>query len=228
MLFFLHVCLNLVWAVFSSFFILLFTAFAIGLFRLIVIAPRQTYPETLRDASLLKKGDILLTGKQDIGYSWYIQISNLLTRKPKHRFWTHAAIYQGNGKVWEAQPAGVIERELSDYFRGGFLIRAFRHKYISDEKVFDQILQFCAEKKGYSYGMKAVVFYTFSTFMPISFNWLFDNPALDAWLKLDKAYFCSELVVDAFCASQYPVSPYDGWRVKPTDFISNPLLAPVE
>lgn len=160
-------------------------------------------------------------------YSWYIQISNVLTRKLKHRFWTHAALYQGNGKVWEAQPEGIQEKDVAQYIKDGFLIRAFRHKYIQDEIVLDKLVAFCADKKGYSYGKLGATFYAFSTFIPISFNWLFDAKWLDRLLNLDNAYFCSELVVDAFKEANYPISPYDGWRVKPTDFISNPLLDPV-
>ncbi len=137
-------------------------------------------------------------------------------------------IYQGNGRVWEAQPEGVLEKDIEHYLKNGFLVRAFRHKYIQDEKVLSKLIEFCASKKGYSYGTLGTIFYTFSTFMPVSFNWIFDAGWLDRLLNLDNAYFCSELIVDAFEAAGYPVSPYDGWRVKPTDFINNPLLVPVQ
>ncbi len=219
--------LTIIWKIIASFLILLLVAFVIGFFRLFILGPRQKYLDPIKDSSILKKGDIILTGKQSVGYSWYIQVSNVLTRKIKHRFWTHAAIYQGNGKVWEAQPVGVIEKDLDEYFKNGFLVRAFRHKYIQDENVLDRIIQFCAGKKGYSYGKIGAVFYALSTFMPVSFNWIFDQSWVDRLLNLDNAYFCSELIVDAFEAAKYPISSYDGWRVKPTDFISNPLLLPI-
>ena len=64
--------------------------------------------------------------------------------------------------------------------------------------------------------------------MPISFNFLFTNSLIDKICHMDRAYFCSELIVDAFDEIGYPISPYDGWRVKPTDFISNPFLEPVK
>ena len=78
---------------------LAFVAFLIGCIRLFLFGLGKSYDEPLTDISVFKKGDILLTGKQTVKHSWYIQVSNVLTRKLKHRFWTHAAIYQGEGKV---------------------------------------------------------------------------------------------------------------------------------
>ena len=104
------------------------------------------------------------------------------------------------------------------------MIRAFRHKYIKDEAIIDKVLKFCEDQKGYKYGWFGICFYAVSTFVPLSLNFIFDNDIFDKWCHLEKAYFCSELIVDAFGEIGYPISPYDGWRVKPTDFISNPLL----
>lgn len=185
------------------------------------------YEKSLKDVSDLKIGDIILTGRQELTYSWYIQLSNVWTRKLKHRFWTHAAIYAGNGKVWEAQPEGIREWDINNYFNDGFIVRAYRHRYISDENILNKVIEFCASKKGYSYGTIGVIFYTLSTLVPVSFNSLFDNKFFDKTCKLDNAYFCSELIVDAFDEIGYPISPFDGWRVKPTDFISNPMLESV-
>lgn len=208
------------------FFKLLVTIFAVGCIRLLCASWKQ-YENSIKDISVLKKGDIILTGKQTILDSWYIQLSNVLTRKLKHRFWTHAAIYQGNGKVWEAQPEGIIEKDMKVYIDGGYLIRAFRHKNIQENEIFDRVIQFCAEKKGYHYGIVGLIFYVFSTLIPVSFNWIFDNRYVDRLCNLDNAYFCSELIVDAYCSVGQPISPYDGWRVKPSDFISNPVLEAV-
>ena len=198
-----------------------------GLVRLFVFGYKAKPEGVISDISILKKGDIILTGRIDPWDSWYIQMSNVLTRKLKHRFWTHAAVYKGNGMLWEARPEGVIEKDINEYVKSGCMIRAFRHKYLYDEAVMDKALKFCAEQKGFKYGWGGLVFYAISTFTPISFNFVFDNDFFDKKCHLDKAYFCSELVVDAFSAAGHPVSPYDGWRVKPSDFISNPLLEPV-
>ncbi|MBI2870392.1 MAG: hypothetical protein HYY14_01650 [Candidatus Omnitrophica bacterium] len=201
---------------------------AFALIRLFIWGPFYRYDDSIRDASRLKKGDIILTGKKGVRGGWYIQLSNVLTRKLKHRFWTHAAICQGNGKVWEAQPEGIIEKDIAEYLEGDFVVRAYRHRYITDETVLDKVLAFCAAQEGCCYGWRGLVFYVFSTIVPISFNLLFDNRLVDRLCRLDGAYFCSELIVDAFQEAGHPISPFDGWRVKPSDFISNPLLQPVE
>ena len=198
-----------------------------GLIRLFGFGWKVRPEGVISDISLLKKGDIVLTGKRSLLDSWYIQLSNVLTRKLKHRFWTHAAIYRGNGMLWEAQRNGIIEKDINEYLKNGFIIRAFRHKYIRDDQIVDRVIKFCEEQKGYKYGWLGLGFYIVSTFTPISFNFIFDNDIVDKWCHLDRAYFCSELIVDAFDSIQNPVSPYDGWRVKPSDFISNPLLESV-
>lgn len=198
-----------------------------GLIRLFGFGWKAKPENVISDISILKKGDIILTGKMSLIDSWYIQISNALTRKLKHRFWTHAAIYRGNGLLWEAQPEGIIGKDINEYLKNGYMVRAFRHKYIQDDAVIDRVLKFCEEQKGYKYGWLGLCFYIASIFMPISFNFIFDNDTIDKWCHLDKAYFCSELIVDAFNNVEYPISPYDGWRVKPSDFISNPSLEKV-
>lgn len=203
-------------------------AFLIAILRLFTFGLREKYTEYITDISILKEGDIILVGKQSVSYAWYIQLSNVMTRKIKHRFWIHAAIYKGNSMVWEALQEGIKENNISEYLKDGFIIRAFRHKYITDENVMNKVLQYCEEQKGYKYGWMGLIFYVFSTFTPISFNFLFDNWIVNKLCNLDKAYFCSELIADAFNASGNPISPYDGWRIKPTDFISNPLLDPVK
>ncbi len=221
-----------IWLVISftikAFLWFLVLSLCIGIIRLFILGRKKHYKQPITNISVLKKGDIILTGKQSVSYSFPIQISNVLTRKIKHRFWTHAAIYRGEGKLWEAQMEGIIERDINDYIKARFLIRAFRHKYITDEYTLDKVVQFCADQKGCKYGKLGLFIYIFSTFIPFSFNFLFDNWVVNKLCHLDNAYFCSELIVDAFKEANYPISPYDGWRVKPTDFISNPFLQPVK
>ena len=212
----------------KAFLWLLCIALLSGVIRLFLFGSREQYTHPIRDVSILKKGDIILTGKQSVFSSLPIQLSNVLTRKIKHRFWTHAAIYRGDGLLWEAQPKGVLSRKISDYLDKGSIVRAFRHKYIKDEGVIDKALDFCSKQEGRPYGFFGLSFFIVSSFMPISFNFLFTNTFIDKICHMDRAYFCSELIVDAFDEIGYPISPYDGWRVKPTDFISNPFLEPVE
>lgn len=128
-------------------------ALVIGTVRLFIWGPFVRYENSIKDISVLRKGDIILVGKQDVGNSCYIQFSNVLSRKIKHRFWTHAALYQGDSKkVWEAQRQGVIGTDIKFYFDGGYIIRAFRHREIKDEKVFDNALEFCRQQDGCRYG----------------------------------------------------------------------------
>ena len=124
--------LKLIWIILHTLLTLILLLFLMGIIRLFC-GCREQYMNPIQDPSVLRKGDILLTGKQSVLYSWYIQFANVLTRKIKHRFWTHAAIYAGEGKVWEAQPVGILERDLNDYLKNGYYVRALRHRYISDE-----------------------------------------------------------------------------------------------
>ena len=199
----------------------------VGAFRLFALGPSVRYPQTLKDKMSLEPGDIVLFGKQSVFHSFAIQLSNVLTRSIKHRFWAHAAIYKGDGKLIEAQPEGIIERNIDDYFSHGYYVRAFRHRYIRNEEILERVIQQCQEKHGKPYGWLGLGFFTLASFMPISLNFLFDNWIVDKLCRFDDKYFCSELIVDAFDEAGYPISPFDGWRVKPTDFINNPLLEPV-
>lgn len=201
-----------------------------GLARVFIFGPFFKYDTPLKDGSLLKKGDILLVGQKNIYKSLGatpIQLSNVLTRKLKHRVWTHAAIYAGDSFVWEAQPEGVRKYPVAEYFKGDFLVRAFRHRYINDDAIFNKVLDYCAGCNGYEYGWFGILFFALSTILPSTFNILFENRFVNKWCNMEKAYFCSELIVDAFFESGYPLSAFDGWRVKPSDFISNPLLSPI-
>lgn len=218
--------LQIVWIVFQTLITIVLLLLLIGAWRFLS-GWKAEYPDSIRDTKALRKGDILLTGKQSLGHSPYIQLANVLTRKAKHRFWTHAAIYQGEGKVWEAQPFGIQERGVSDYFQGNYYVRALRHRYIPDDETLNKVVQFCASKKGMGYDLRGAIFYGLSILIPVGFNFIFDHPAIDKLFHVENSYFCSELVVDAFCDAGYPISPYNGWRVKPTDFISNPVLSEV-
>ncbi|MFH1395451.1 MAG: hypothetical protein ABIH09_04765 [Candidatus Omnitrophota bacterium] len=221
------IVIKILFIMIKSFLWLTLLALAVGAIRLFFIGIFKQYQNTITDVSMLRKGDIILTGKQSAAYSFPIQLSNVLTRKVKHRFWTHAAIYKGEGMLWEAQPKGIVERRIKDYLDNGYIIKVFRHKYIKDEKILEQAVDYCAKQKGRPYGFGGLGFFILSSFTPISFNWAFANPIVDKICKMDNAYFCSELIVEAFENINYPVSPYDGWRVKPSDFISNPLLEEV-
>ncbi|MBI3996424.1 MAG: hypothetical protein HY352_02070 [Candidatus Omnitrophica bacterium] len=210
-----------------SFVVVTLVAAILGAIRLLW-CQKARYEGTL-DVRRLRKGDIILTGKQPVSHSYQIQLANILTRKPKHRFWTHAAIYQGDGLLWEAQakPNGVRQWRLDDYIQKGYYLRAFRHKYLKDEAVLDRLVAWCASQVGDGYDMRGVIFYALSIVTPVGLNFIFDNSAISKLCQVQDNFFCSELVVEAFNEVGHPISPFDAWRVKPTDFIGNPVLEEV-
>ncbi len=220
------ILLKLIWIVIQALCTIGILLFLLGVARLLY-GWRERFPNSIQDPGLLRKGDIILTGKQSVFHSFYIQLANVLTRKIKHRFWTHAVIYQGEGKIWEARSTGIKERDLSEYIRAGYYVRAFRHRYISKDEIVDKVIRFCASKKGTGYDLRGAIFYGVSVFVPVGFDFLFDNPAIDKLFQVENTYFCSELIVDAFADAGYPISAFDGWRVKPADFIGNPVLSEV-
>ena len=77
---------TLIFIIIKSFAWLLLIAGIIGLFRLFILGLFKKYPNPIIDIAVLRKGDIILTGSQSTKDSWYIQISNVLSRKIKHRF----------------------------------------------------------------------------------------------------------------------------------------------
>jgi len=183
------------------------------------------------DTSKLRKGDIVLTEKNKGLAAWCIKISNILTNGFNLRHWTHAALHIGDGRLIEAQPHGIVYNSIENYVEKNYLLAVYRNKYIKDDDAaLERIVNFCeeAKKENYAYGWVGLVFYVFSSFLPISFNFIFDNKYVDKWCNLDNAYFCSELIADAYKEAGYRISAYDGWRIKPSDFIKNPFFEPVK
>ena len=97
--------LKLIWIVIQALFTIVIVLFLVGVVRLLC-GWRERFPNSIQNSQSLRRGDIILTGKQSALHSWYIQFANVLTRKIKHRFWTHSTIYRGEGKVWQAEQAG--------------------------------------------------------------------------------------------------------------------------
>jgi uncharacterized protein YycO len=196
-----------------------------------LIISRKTYQLKQIDYSKLKQGDVLLFGSNSNLHSFPIKIANILTNNMVSKPWTHAAIYTGEGKLIEAQSAGVLDNTIDYYIEHDRLVKVCRHKYIKDPAFFDQVVKFCRQmqQEGYKYDYLGLLFYTVSVSLPRTWDWLIlDNILVDRWLDLDKAYFCSELVADAYKESGAPVASYHSWRVKPSDFITNPMFEDVD
>jgi len=181
------------------------------------------------DFSKLKKGDVILTGRDDWGYSQAIQVANILTQGTKNRYWTHACIYTAKGTVIEAQTGGkgVIERDLiENYEKKGYKMMALRHKYMSKEDI-DKLVEFGRKQvaRKCQYDSWGLLFYVINTIIPPMFSaWLEGEYGdyVDRLFNITKSYFCSELVADAFKVGVgKPVFSTESWRVKPTDFRTN-------
>lgn len=188
--------------------------------------------ESRLDIDKLKIGDVILTGKESWRHSMKIQASNLLSNGEQNRFWSHATIYSGNGNIIEAQSngKGVIETSLQDhYFQGDFQLRVLRHNYLSEPEL-SKVVGYCREKvdEECEYDTWGVTFYTLCALVP---------PMLSGWLEeeiagkifnVDHAYFCSELIAEAFEKQGYKLFARAAWRVKPLDFLFNPLFTEVD
>ena len=81
-----------------------------------------------------------------------------------------------------------------------------------------------SKKEEYRYGWIALAFFVFAGFLPATANFIFNNKFVDKLCNLDKGYFCSELVADAYEHAGYKVSSFDNWRIKPSDFMKNPFF----
>lgn len=183
------------------------------------------------DIEKIKKGDIVLTGKESWSYSQPIQLSNILSSGIENRYWTHACIYIGDGKVIEAQAGdkGVIETDLNDnYIKKSYKIKILRHKFLP-ERIINGIIDYCRkeEEKNTSYDKWGVSFYVLASTIPPMFSGWLDNDFADKFFNVKDAYFCSELVADAFKKQKWPLFGMKSWRVKPLDFALNPFFEEV-
>ena len=188
------------------------------------------YEQKKIDVSLLRKGDVILTGTNKNLSSFYIKISNLLTIGMDSKFWTHAALHMGDGKLIEAQPKGICFNSIDAYLKNGALVKVYRHKYISDDRALDRLIDFCLEqkKKDCKYGVGGLLFYVLASFLPLNMAFIFDNDKVDKFCNLDNAYFCSELVAEAYEKAGHKIDSYDAWRIKPSYFMENPFFVEIK
>ena len=187
------------------------------------------------DLTALKVGDVILTGKDDWGYSPPIQLSNILSSGEDDRYWTHACIYSGNNRVIEAQAGGlgVVERDIvKEYVEKGYKILALRHKSINEEQI-KGLIGFCRKRleEKCKYDKWGVSFYVLTTLVPPMFSSWLSGDYAEKLFNVSDAYFCSELVADAFKEEEgadCPVFSIDSWCIKPLDFKENLFFMEVE
>jgi len=198
---------------------------AVGAFLRLMVS-RRKYEQKEIDTGRLRKGDVILTGSNKNISSFQIKISNILTNGIDSKYWTHAALHIGGGKLIEAEPKGIVYNSVGKYLKKGEVVKVYRNRYIGDEGIFDKVIDFCeeAKKEDYKYGWIGLIFYVLATFLPVSANFIFDNKLIDKWCNLDEAYFCSELIADAYKEAGHKITPFDSWRIKPSDFIKSPFF----
>lgn len=183
------------------------------------------------DFEKLRLGDIILTGIDDWESAVPIKAYNVLTAGEAFRTWTHAAIYSGDGKIIEAQPGGrgVIETPLNDFLDTGKEILVLRHQYLFPEEA-SQAVDFCREiQKGHAgYDMWGVSFYALSSLEPSVLNGFLGSDYAERVFNVKQSYFCSELVAKSYETIGHRLFAQRAWRVKPLDFLFNPLLKEVD
>lgn len=209
--------------IFALFFMVLL-AFATVAFFILLFSRRKLTPRPIA-LDRLRPGDIVLTGTNSMA-SFQIKMANILTNGMDSKYWTHVAVHVGGGNLIEAQTHGVQFNTIGHYQQTGALIRVFRHKYLRDEAFFAKVVAYCRamEAQKCKYGWGAVLFYTLSIAMPDICDWVFDNRYVDTLLNLDNSFFCSELAATAYQEAGARISQFDNWRIKPSDFIWNPLF----
>lgn len=184
------------------------------------------------DLESLQIGDVILTGKESWSNSIPIQTSNLLSNGEKYRYWTHAAIYAGNGKVIEAQSdgRGVTETDLTEYFfKGGYKLMVLRHQFLFPHEL-EEVVRYCQEKQELkcAYDMWGVSFYALASLIPPMLSGWLEGDFAEKFFNVHDSYFCSELVAEAFLAQGWDLFHRKSWRVKPLDFVFNPMFKEVD
>jgi uncharacterized protein YycO len=183
----------------------------------------------------LKVGDVILTGVNEWGVAAPIQASNILSssEREKDRYWCHTAIYVGDGKIIEAitEPhhdkgdVGVVESTMEDLFKKGNRIRVLRHRYL-DETSLQEVVNYCKSKAtgGCEYDYWGVSFYALTALMPPMLSGWLGSSFAERIFNVKDAYFCSELIAEAFQAKGHHIFDRVPWRVKPLDFVFSPLF----
>lgn len=201
-----------------------------------LVQQKKANDTTVYESSLnlakMERGDIILTGQESWNHSIPIQASNILSNGEAHRYWSHVALYIGDGKVIEAQSdgRGVTETVIADYFfKKGHRLKVLRHRYMLPHE-YDEVIAFCEEKRNMAcpYDRWGVSFYALANLIPPMLSGWLEEEFAEKFFNVKDAYFCSELVADAFTAAGHNLFFRKSWRVKPLDFAFNPLFMEVD
>jgi hypothetical protein len=64
--------------------------------------------------------------------------------------------------------------------------------------------------------------------MPNTFEWVFNDEFYEKLFMIEDKYFCSELAAEAYKEAGHPITPFESWRVKPSDLLKNPFFEEVK
>jgi len=195
-------------------------------------APRRNIIEAQSEGKGVQEID-LLTGEKVI----YEKLENQepvikrFSEKERKEFNFDAG---GNRKIYpDALQKTFTERDKQlfyekSYFEEGYFLMVLRHKQITDPKKLQEVVEFCRKKSGLGYDTWGVSFYSLCALVPPMLSgWLEDTMA-EKIFNVGDAYFCSELVADAFMSVGEKSFDRSPWRVKPLDFRTNPLFREVD
>ena len=125
------------------------------------------------------------------------------------------------------------EKELcfeKSYFEEGFYLMVLRPKY-ADQKTLEKVVDFCRKRDGdgCGYDTWGVSFYSLCALVPPMLSGWLEEEIANRIFNVDNAYFCSELLADAFrYGANQEIFDRSSWRVKPLDFRLNPLFEEVD
>jgi tetratricopeptide (TPR) repeat protein/uncharacterized protein YycO len=182
---------------------------------------------------LLQPGDVIVVGHQwpfaPLSNNGVTQMANAMTEDITHRYWTHAALYSGNGWIWEATRKGVQPARLKDYLNvPGVFVRVRRNKeFRAKPDRREDVIDRCRKQKGACYDFWAPIYNGIVNLYPASFATILVPRWIDRYFCENKKFACAELVVHSFADAGMGVPQKKAWRVKPADFITSDLYVDV-
>ena len=155
-------------------------------------------------------------------------MANAMTEDITHRYWTHAALYSGNGWIWEATRKGVQSARLKDYLVSGVYVRIRRNKeFRAKPEKREDVIGRARKQKGARYDFWAPIYNGIVNLYPASFATILVPRWVDRYFCENKKFACAELVVHSFADAGIGVPQKKAWRVKPADFITSDLYVDV-
>ena len=178
---------------------------------------------------LLEPADVIVVGHQSPFRSLpsgLTQMANAMTEDIAHRYWTHVAIYEGDGWVWEAtSEEGVQRAKLEEKYLhrpGEIYVCVRRSKALrARPEKRAEVIRYCADRQNTPYDFYAAIYNAIVNLYPASFATIVAPPSVDDKIYGNNKFTCAELLVDAFAHAGMDVEAKSGWRVKPADFITS-------